>query len=136
MKLLIKETQWWGLHNPGEKVTDYEYDVDNLKIGEKVVLSTTQIKHDGSDKYVDEINLYFILVNKSEDKVELEIGSRLYFYKIPYSNIPFFFKLKNKFFQRKDFIKDTPFWIKEGKTLLLQEKSMDAGHNYSISLKR
>lgn len=118
MKLLIKETNWWGLHKPGEKKTDYEYDLDDMKNGDKVIVSTTKVMHSGSDLYVDEPNLYFIFVSKDSDSVKLKIGSHRWF--------------NGKNFSKKPLV----YTIRVEKPLILNEDSMDAGYIYSLSLKK
>ena len=117
MKLLIQETNWWGWHNSGKKVTDYEYDLENMKEGEKVIVSTTKVLNSDATAYLDEPNLYFILASKQKDKVELKIGSHMCF-------------------NKKNFTKEPlSFWIKEGQPLFLDSQSMDSGYTYSISIK-
>ncbi len=116
MKLFIQETHWWGWKNPGKKVTDYEYDLENMKEGEKVIISTTKVLKYDSREYIDEPNLYFVLACKQKDKVELKIGSHMNFNKKIFTKEPL------------------SFWIKKRHPLFLDSQSMDDGYTYSISI--
>lgn len=112
MKLLIKETNWSSLKVKSKEVKDFEYDLENMQKGEKVIVSPAGVEK------VSNPNLYFILASKHKDKVKLKIGSNMY--------------LNGKNLTRKPI----SFWVKDGEPLLLNSNTMDSGSNYSISIEK